>query len=55
MRHKTGGSVAASGTLRRVLPTSVAMEMQQVLHILSVCLELIVITQSACAVFYCHP
>ena len=38
MRHKTG-SVAINGTLRRVLLTSVAVEMQWVLHILSVCLE----------------
>jgi len=39
MRHKIG-SAAINGTVRRVLLTNVAAEMQRVLHILSVCLEL---------------
>jgi hypothetical protein len=54
MRHKTG-SVAINGTLRRVLLTSVVVEMQWVLHILNVCLELQLLRKAQCAVFYCYP
>lgn len=43
-----------SVTLRRVIVTIVTVENQQVLHILTVSVALVIQKQSACAVLYCH-